>query len=365
MIKILRYLLGVLILIQLPFLYNLFQSYRLSRYLTKLTSQQVQSTPFLDLRGTIHVHSAAGGHSLGTYPEIVQAAKEAGYHYLFLTEHVREPSLFQQIEDPELVLIYGSEENVAQVGTVLTTPDSDLNIYTGSDLEQLPVRFNGFEVYNMHENALLKNTPYNWVNFIYHRVLFSNLFFFQLWEMNPDRLLQWDRFLLIRKVTGTAGNDAHQNIGIVLQTTSGQKISSVMLDPYVSSFEFVTNHVLLPPEKEVSGEAIVQALEAGSCYISFEKIADPTGFSFHAREGGQFRPMGAQVARGSQLILQSPVPVRFVLKRSGDTFQEFEGTGFSLQADEPGVYRVEVYLLDPPRLLRDKPWILSNPIFVQ
>ena len=363
--KILPYLLGLLILLQLPFLYSLFQSHRVARYLSGLTRIQVKSPPFVDLRGTIHVHSAAGGHSLGTYPEIIQAAKEAGYRYLFLTEHRREDSLFQEIEDPELIIIYGSEETVAQGGTLLTNRDTDFNIFTGSHLEGLPFRFDGLEIYNSHENALSKNTPFYWGIFLYHRVLYSDLFYFQLWEINLNRLLLWDQLLEKKKVTGTAGNDAHQNIGLVLQTTAGQKIFSLMVDPYLSSFEFVTNHVFLPPGRKVSREAILEALQAGSCYISFEKIADPTGFSFHAKEHGQVHPMGAQVARGSELILQSPLPVRFRLKRSGATFQELEGTQFSVKADEPGVYRVEVYLLDPPSLLRDKPWILSNPIFVR
>jgi len=53
------------------------------------------------------------------------------------------------------------------------------------------------------------------------------------------------------------------------------------------------------------------------------------------------------------------------LKRSGETIEELEGTYFSLNPDQPGAYRVEAYLVDPPGLLQDKPWILSNPIFLE
>ena len=365
LIKIAGYLLAALIVVQLPFFYALYQSHRVARYLSSLPRQEVESPPFVDVKGTIHVHSAAGGHSTGTYPEIIEAAKEAGYRYLFLTEHRREYTRYQRMEDPELILIHGFEEPVTPSGTVLTSSDREVTIFAGSELEGVNTRFDGLEIYNMQENALAKNTPFHWINFLYHQLLYPDLFYFQLWELNPNRLLEWDRLLETRKVTGTAGNDAHQNIGIVLQTTSGKNILSLRVDPYVRSFQFVTNHVFLSPESEVSREAILEALKAGSSYIAFENIADPMGFSFHAREEGQFHPMGARVPRGSELVFQSPTPVRFLLKRAGETIEELEGTYFSLEPDQPGAYRVEAYLVDPPGLLQDKPWILSNPIFLE
>ncbi len=47
-------------------------------------------------------------------------------------------------------------------------------------------------------------------------------------------------------------------------------------------------------------------------------------------------------------------------------FQERERTQFVVKADEPGFYRVKAYLLDPPSLLPDKPWILlSKPTFAR
>jgi hypothetical protein len=269
------------------------------------------------------------------------------------------------MEDPELILIHGFEEPVTPSGTVLTSGDREVTIFAGSALEGVNTRFDGLEIYNMHENALAKNTLFHWISFLYHQLLYPDLFYFQLWELNPDRLLEWDHFLETRKVTGTAGNDAHQNIGIVLQTTSGKSIFSLKVDPYLRSFEFVTNHVFLSPESELSRETILEALKAGSSYIAFESIADPMGFSFHAREEGQFHPMGARVSQGSELVFQSPTPVRFLLKRSGETIEELEGTYFSVEPEQPGAYRVEAYLVDPPGLLQDKPWILSNPIFLE
>jgi len=61
LIKIAGYLLAALIVVQLPFFYALYQTHRVARYLGSLPRQQVESPPFVDVKGTIHVHSAAGG----------------------------------------------------------------------------------------------------------------------------------------------------------------------------------------------------------------------------------------------------------------------------------------------------------------
>ena len=76
-------------------------------------------------------------------------------------------------------------------------------------------------------------------------------------------------------------------------------------------------------------------------------------------------PMGSTVVSRSELVFQSPIPVRFRLVRPGGDPLVLEGTRFEYQAVDKGRYRVEVYMLDPPSLLRGKPWILSNPIYVE
>jgi hypothetical protein len=111
-------------------------------------------------------------------------------------------------------------------------------------------------------------------------------------------------------------------------------------------------------------ETVTNALADGASYIAFEKIADPTGFSFHAESGGSAYPMGASVPVGCRLVFQSPFPARFRLIRAGAKVVELDGLRFNYETDTPGAYRVEVRFLDPPPLLGNRPWIISNPIYV-
>lgn len=365
--RILKWLLVALLAAHLPVAYWLYQSYQLRKYLylNDFSHQAaVRESPFQDLRGGIHVHSAAGGHSLGTYAQIILAAKQAGYRYIFITEHPKNPPLFNPIHDPELIVIYGYERDQNGART-LSSPDGKINFLTHFKGVEIPANVSGLELFNIHESSEGKSRWPNWIKFAYNQIFFPGLFFFHLWELQPERVQLWDQSLSGRPLTGIAGSDAHQNTGMILQTASGTEIVSILVDPYLESFRFVTTHVLLGKEDEISDENILKALAQGSAYIAFEKIADPTGFSFHAQSGDAIFPMGSRVKTEVNLIFQSPIPSRFVVVHQGKKYKELEGTRFVLPARSAGFYRIEVYPIHPPRLLKGKPWILSNPIFVE
>ncbi len=354
----------MLILLQIPFLYAIYQSYELNIYL-KNWVESAPDTPFRDLRGGIHVHSAAGGHSLGTYPEIIEAAKSSGYDFLFITEHPRQSQLYREIEDPELVVIYGWEEEAEPETRILTDKEHRVRFLSHFRVDQPLEDISGLEIYNIHENAVAADNWFNRGVFLYHQISYPGLFFFHLWEIDRERLQKWDQALAERHLTAIAGNDAHQNVGIILQSASGDGWFSLLADPYRESLKAVATHVLLPGDTLVSEESILHALEQGTAYVAFEKIGDPTGFSFHARHNASIFPMGSSVPAGSELLFQSPVTVRFRIIRNGEIHKELEGTQFTLQAQQPGAYRLEVYPLNPPGLLEGKPWIFSNAIYVR
>jgi hypothetical protein len=273
--------------------------------------------------------------------------------------------LYRPLRDSDILMIYGQEQPFGESMGLLTVPDSQLKILADFAAE-LPADISGVEIYNMHENGEAHNSLYNWGKFLYHRLGYSDLFFFHLWDVNREKIEIWNRALQSRRLAALAGNDAHQNIGVLLQTTSGRRLASVMLDPYLESLRFVTNRVLLNPNEEITEQNVLKALAAGSCYIAFEGIADATGFSFHAITGdGTLRKMGESIRTGAKLHIQSPLPVRFEIFHSGTLFHELEGTQFTVEAAESGFYRVEVYLIQAPGLLADKPWIITNPIYVQ
>jgi hypothetical protein len=360
-----RYVLSGLLLLQIPFVYKVCQTRQLDAFLAELEPQTVELSPFQDLRGSLHVHSAAGSHTIGTYPEIIRAAKEADYEYLFITEHPKKYELFNRLEDPDLILVYGWEEEREDGGRNLRSDNSEVKIFSLFEGPPVPEDVTGIEVFNIGQNAKAANNIFGWVNWLYHKVTYPELFFFQIWELNQSHLDLWDQTAMSHRISAVAGNNAHQNVGIVLMTTSGDRLFSLMVDPYLLSLKFVTNHVLLPYETEPGVESVLEALRTGSSYIAFEQIADPTGFSFHARVGERSLPMGTEVPVGTELVFQSPVPALFRLLREGTLIAELEGVRFTVDTELPGPHRVEVYPLDPPRLLEGKPWIISNPIYVQ
>ena len=364
--KYLRWLLVLLVILQLPFLVRLWETRQLARYLRNLPQRAQLDEPFEDVRGSLHVHSAAGGHSLGTYPEIIRAAKQAGYRYIFITEHPREPILFNQVQDPDLVVVYGTEQVLTDGKRELVDTDSRVRVLLLYERGDIPEDVTGLEVFNMAESARPSNNVLGWGTWLYHQPFYPDLFFFHAWRLDAENFRLWDQATAGgRRLSATGGNNAHQNLGLFLATGTGKRLFSVFVDPYVRSLEFVTNHLQLAKDSPLNESTVVDALARGSSYICFERIADPTGFSFFARSGGRDLPMGSAVPAGSELVFQSPLPARFRLVRPDQDPLELEGVRFSYRAVGKGRYRLEVYMLNPPSLLRGKPWIVSNPIYVE
>lgn len=362
--RLLRWLLLLLLLSQVPFCFQLYQSRNLSQYLERMEPGTEAETPFDDWTGGFHVHSAAGGHSLGTYPEILEAARQCDYDFVFISEHPRSP-LFVPVSDPEIVMVYGWEKEIEGGLRIITDEQEKLRVLTDFEGETVPDGFQGLEVINLHEAGARSDNWFNRLNFIYHQFAYSDLFFFHLWHLDREKVQLWDETLARRPLAAFAGNDAHQNVGLILQTADGKRLFALLVDPYAYSLRFVTTHLQTEKGVDLDESTVITQMESGAFYLALERICDPTGFSFHAVHGGRVHPMGSQVPSGADLVFQAPVKARFLLYRSGEAFRELEGSRFVLEGAKTGNYRVEVYPLDPPSLLQGEPWILSNPIYVE
>ena len=79
----------VLLLTQIPFAYRRFKLRRLNAAVQQLNSQrtQQQTNGFTEYKGVIHVHSFLGGHSSGTFSEIISAAQANQLQFVIMTEH--------------------------------------------------------------------------------------------------------------------------------------------------------------------------------------------------------------------------------------------------------------------------------------
>src|ERR1041385_4687007 len=79
----------VLLLSQIPFAYRRYKLHRLSATINQLQSQrtQQQTNGFTEYKGVVHVHSFLGGHSSGTFSEIIAAAQANELRFVIMTEH--------------------------------------------------------------------------------------------------------------------------------------------------------------------------------------------------------------------------------------------------------------------------------------
>ena len=83
-------LLGLVVLSQLPFAYRRYRLARLQKAIQQLESQRTVpqgESDFVDYQGVIHVHSALGGHSTGTFAELIAAARANQLDFVIMTEH--------------------------------------------------------------------------------------------------------------------------------------------------------------------------------------------------------------------------------------------------------------------------------------
>jgi hypothetical protein len=170
------------------------------------------------------------------------------------------------------------------------------------------------------------------------------------------------------RLTATPGNDAHANVGLSLQDGSGKTLAGIQLDPYSTSFRLVRLHVLTNDGKYLPLAHLLEALKSGHCFIGFDLFGDTTGFRFEATTPSETKIQGDEIQfqNDTRLRITTPVPSRVLLFKDGSVILNESGiTTKEVPVSERGVYRVEVYLPEVERIIGEKPWIISNPIYVR
>ena len=397
--KLLIALLGLLILSQLPFAYRRYRLGRLQNAIQQLASQPVPpqgESEFVDYQGVIHVHSFLGGHSTGTFGELIAAAKANALDFVIMTEHpqpefdtsamtlggVHAGVLFVNGNEvatatgDRLLLIPGSEN--AKLASSLSTQEVINKQKTAGGLAFVayPTEsqnwtsnpIDGLEVYNLFTNARQSNALLTFFDGLWSYRGYSDLMFANFFARPAENLKRWDEAISTgnRKLVAIAGNDAHANIGLSLNDASGRQWLGVKLDPYARSFRLVRTHVLIKREKGLTSESLLEAIAQGHCYVAFDIFADAKGFRF-ATEGSEQRIMGDEIAFGGEIGLTAHAPAasRFVLFRNGSVIDQKSGTSMRFSINGSGIYRVEAYLDSLPAPAKGQPWVISNPIYVK
>jgi hypothetical protein len=417
LLKILLALLVLFALTQAPFVYRRRQLSQLDAAIRTLNSERAATDEagLADYPGALHVHSFLGGHSTGTFAEIVAGARAAGLAYVVMSEH---PSPFTDTRAATLsgshegvLFIPGSETSESERDRLLTfggptpqnnysaaqppaaaPPDATLNGAGVSPTQSLIDRakaagqlvfvahpetfegwreargFDGMEVYNLHADARHARPLTLFFDGLWSYRSFPQLLWARFHQSPDENLRRWDALTAQgRRVVAVAGNDAHANVGVSLQDLTGKPLFRIRLDPYERSFRVVRTHALVPRGQTFDAAALLASLSAGHAYVAFDLLCDATGFRLTAANGAEQKTMGDEIglASGVRLRVAAPVESRVVLVKDGRRVDERVGRGAEWALGERGVYRVECYLPQLPTPMNETPWIISNPIYVR
>ena len=399
--KLLLLLLVLILLSQIPFGYRRYKLGRLHAAILSLESQR--QTPLtddrlLEYRGVAHVHSFLGGHSTGTFQEIIAAAQSNQLNFVLMSEHpardFNTAEMTLQGEHGGVFFINGNEVKTAAGDRLLLFPgDSQASLdsqwstpevlsrrTTGLALVAYPEEFKnwdakgyqGIEVYNVYSNARRINPLLMFFDSVWSYRSYPDLLFATFYERPSENLKKWDEMIArnSEKLIGVAGNDAHANVGISLNDSSGKTLLGVKLDPYERSFRLVRLHVLgMPLNGQLSDdEFFLRSIAAGHCFIGYDVFGDTSGFRFTAKDGNETVIMGDEITLDDQvrLAVSLPVPGRIVLLKDGAAIKDDNGLRVTeFVTKQRGSYRVEVYLPQLPGSVGQQPWIISNPIYVR
>ena len=372
---ILLIVLLLLLLSQTPFIYRRYKLRRLSAEIQQLNSQThtPEANGFTDYKGVVHVHSFLGGHSTGTFGDIIAAAQANQLQFVIMTEHAEKEfdtaAMTLKGLHGGVLFINGNEVSAANGDRLLTLPD---NVSIAAYPEQFQnwetAGLNGVEVYNVFTNARRINPVVAFFDVLWSKRSYPDLIF-ALYVTRPDEALKkWDQALVRSRLTGVAGNDAHANIGASLKDSSGNTLLGSQLDPYEVSFRLVRLHVLLEQNKALDAASLLEALRAGHCFVGFDFLGDPSGFSFASENatGRKIQGDEIQLSGETRLRVRSPVAARILILKDGSVFSDDSGiSSKDVVITERGVYRAEVYLPQLGSLVSQQPWIISNPVYVR
>lgn len=376
--KLRRILLVVLILLflsQIPFAYRRYKLRRLSAAIQQLNSERrvPETSGFTDYKGVVHVHSFLGGHSSGSFSDIIAAAQSNQLQFVIMTEHTEKDfdtaAMTLQGVHGGVLFINGNEVSAANGDRMLTLPGEVSIVAYPEEFKNWDTPgLNGVEVYNVFTNARRINPVVAFFDALWSKRSYPDLMFAFYLKRPDEGLKKWDQGLTRARLTGVGGNDAHANIGVSLKDSSGKTLLGIQLDPYETSFRLVRLHALIETNKPLDATGVLQAVRAGHCFIGFDFLGDSSGFSFTAENGGERKIQGDEISLKpeTRLRVQSSVAGRIVIFKDGAILVDETGiSGKDLPVSEKGVYRTEIYLPQFGSLVAKQPWIISNPIYVR
>jgi hypothetical protein len=201
-------------------------------------------------------------------------------------------------------------------------------------------------------------------------------------EATPD-LVTWDTLLAEgMHLTGTGGCDAHED-AFPQMMPDGERG-----DSYRRMMHWHTHHLLV---STMDRAGVMDALDRGRLYLTFEVFGTPMGFDFRAEASdGTIAEMGDSIPVGATLHLVRPslpagfpsepaptITMRIIRAAAGGGVEVAHGSDAELTfvTTQPGVYRAEVIMMPEhtrpylgtfaDMLIHEVPWVYANPIYVE
>ena len=381
---------------------------------------------FYDYAGALHIHSTYSDGA-GTVGEIAQAANQAGLDFLVLCDHssLQARADGQDGWRGRTLILIGTEVTTdAGHLLALDVPDGFLpapheavaaqqaiSQSGGLGFVALPCDLKdhwrdfeclqegiGLEVFNLSAIARTKlNLPALAEAWRRYNSRSPQRAFHLVSARPAPELRLWDKLMApaqpglpARRVVGIASLDAHAVMKFARR--------SYPFPTYEETFRTLRTHLVMaqplsygePPTgrgkaaREKDDALVHGALQSGHCYMAYDNYADPTGFIFEAGPTyaapnlpplalmGDALTFPAETAANRPafvLVAQAPRTRSLVrLYKDGRLVAAARGGRLEYAVRTPGVYRVEVYLYKHrigSLCLSAKPWIFSNPIYVQ
>jgi len=185
------------------------------------------------------------------------------------------------------------------------------------------------------------------------------------WVLNgpfPELLIKWDELLATgQKVVAIGNSDAHA------WSFSLGPFTRVVY-PYEFLFRAVNTHLILPEplneDANMASQQVYNVLKMGHCYVSYDLIGSPRGFTFTGASGTQEAIMGDTLTLQSEATLRvvSPHRAKLRLIKDGQLLTKTQGKELVWQTAEPGIYRVEAYR---QYWGQQRGWVFTNPIYLR
>jgi hypothetical protein len=336
----------------------------------------------LEIEGVYHVHTKfSDGHA--SVDELAAQASREKLDFLILTDHGNPnfESLRSQGRKDGVLVLAGSELSVNRghlVALGFRTPDRNFSQKAEDAVPEVQALggfaviahpyskvkwswgdvsvYSGLEIINA--DTMFKNNIGRVLPYLPLLLFRSRLPLIRMLEHPENNLKKWDQRAAISAVYGYFSADAHLY--------------------YRAIFSLLHLHVLLDEPLadgfDAAAGQVYAALRKGRFFNAIEAAAGARGFRFKASAaGGAAFRMGDTIPAGEAAAgpvrFEARAPFSFAteihLVRDGRTIASTRDDVLTVEAQGPGVYRVEVFLKERSALAADIPWIISNPIFLR